>query len=259
MKRYKLIKEYPGSPKLGTEMKDLGNDIMYSTKSTDIWRCSEEIRNHPKFWKEIVGKDYEILSFKQDSKIEDLWTNFGLEPQCWCRTKNGFAVTKGYTLNEILNNPLYSIHSVKRLSDNAIFTIGDKAKTQLSDYGNIIEFENKFNDIYITAKGGNNRCRLNDLIKCKKKLFTTEDGVDIFEGDKTCWINDWTVTNFADWRRSNNNKELHFSTREAAEEYILINKPCLSLKDVSNYYKYLLNFSNGNSKGLRELVKSKLK
>lgn len=33
---------------------------------------------------------------------------------------------------------------------------------------------------------------------------------------------------------------------------------CLSLNDVGQFYKKLLDFSNGNSKGLLELVKSKL-
>lgn len=72
---------------------------------------------------------------------------------------------------------------------------------------------------------------LKDAIK-SEVLFRSEDGVDIFEGDKTCWINNWTVTNFADWKRNNNKKELHFSTKEAAEEYILMNKPQYSLNDI---------------------------
>lgn len=72
---------------------------------------------------------------------------------------------------------------------------------------------------------------LKDAIK-SEVLFRSEDGVDIFEGDKTCWINDWTVTNFTDWKRKSNTKELHFSTKEAAEEYINSRKPYLSNKDV---------------------------
>lgn len=128
MKRYKLIKKYPGSPKLGTEVIYSKAHKIYNYNGGDFYSelPKNQVENLPEFWEEVIEKDYEILSFSQNSNIKDLWTNFGPIPNCWCRNVNGFAVTKGYTLNEILNNPLYSIHSVKRLSDNAIFTIGDK-------------------------------------------------------------------------------------------------------------------------------------
>lgn len=44
-------------------------------------------------------------------------------------------------------------------------------------------------------------------------------------------------------------------TKEAAEEYILMNKPCLSLNDVFNTITWLDN----SKKLLKELVKQKLK
>ena len=109
MKKYKLIKEYPGSPKVGDIVKGYG---------TDSWS---------EFWEEVVEKDYEILSFKQDSGIADLWTKF--HTNSWGRNVNGQCVTNPYTTEEILSNKLYAIHSVKRLSDGEVFTLGDKAKT----------------------------------------------------------------------------------------------------------------------------------
>lgn len=45
---------------------------------------------------------------------------------------------------------------------------------------------------------------------------------------------------------------------DKSEDYVLLNKPCLSLTDVSKYYKALLSFSNENSMGLRNLVKSRI-
>ena len=42
------------------------------------------------------------------------------------------------------------------------------------------------------------------------------------------------------------------------KEYVLLNKPCLSLIDVSKAYDHLLSFNNGNSMRLRNLVKSRL-
>jgi hypothetical protein len=73
----------------------------------------------------------------------------------------------------------------------------------------------------------------------KTSLFITEDGVETFDGDEY-----WKVINFicyhvnssvGDEGKSNearlDGKEL-FSTKELAKEYILMNKPCLSLNDV---------------------------
>ncbi len=78
------------------------------------------------------GKDlgWEILSFKQDSKCEDLWTEFN--KGWWSRNRDGESATTPYSTEGILRNKLYSIHSVKRLSDNSIWSIGDK-----SEYGSI--------------------------------------------------------------------------------------------------------------------------
>lgn len=99
-------------------------------------------------------------------------------------------------------------------------------------------------------------------IEVKTPLFTTEDGVHIFERDKYYIVfYDFKVQeynakqDYIVWSESNYKK---FSTKEKAEEYILLNKPCLSLTEISKFYKHLLNFNNGNSMGLRNLAKSKL-
>ena len=57
MKKYKLIKKYPGSPSLGT-------DITIDEKGYNSLHCDNDLKpeDHPEFWEE-VKKDYEILSF----------------------------------------------------------------------------------------------------------------------------------------------------------------------------------------------------
>jgi len=76
-------------------------------------------------------------------------------------------------------------------------------------------------------------------VKLDIPLFKTEDGVDIFEGDKVYFVN---ITNQrfnidiclqADLYKSH---LLYFSTKEKAEEYILMNKPCLSINNVLGIY-----------------------
>lgn len=93
----------------------------------------------------------------------------------------------------------------------------------------------------------------------KQLIFKTEDGVDIYEGDEVTWL--YSHLAICDTRpaRSNMVKSFkYFSTREKAQEYIIENKPCLSLKDVrdvySESYKDCAIFN-----GLEDLVKSRIK
>ena len=70
--------------------------------------------------------------------------------------------------------------------------------------------------------------------KVKIPLFTSEDGVNIFEGDISFGVN----SNFKLSEIKHINKLYiypnvkEFSTKEKAEEYILYNKPLLTLKDI---------------------------
>ena len=253
MKNYKLIKEYPGSPELGfilphtihTEI-NKGEYILYDRIITP--------NKYIEFWEEVVEKDYEILE----------WVN----PASKCFE---------YSLRQI--NSTWIIKSVKRLSDGEIFTIGDKVKGFQSD-------TNPFtiNNIYI---------RNNDLIfasypkdatvtkgrscylttytpeKVKQPLFTTEDGVDIFEGDLYCSINVTFFNNYGmqiafskkspdltPFWQSNRSVCRYFSTKEKAEEFIFMNKPCLSLNDLLSTNKW----SKGGSvmTDLKKIVEQKI-
>lgn len=114
--------------------------------------------------------------------------------------------------------------------------------------------------------------KLENAIK-SKILFRTEDGVDIYENG-TFWFidnyhNNWHLK-FWDCKimSSINNDiylfdKLKFSTRKAAQEYIYLNKPCLSINDIVKVYKTANQFPEDrpNAQGnlLLELVKSKLK
>jgi hypothetical protein len=73
-----------------------------------------------------------------------------------------------------------------------------------------------------------------------KPILTTHDGKDIYVFDK-CWyvgkefeINEWVVF---ETEILHLDKLKYFSTKEAAEEYILFNKPMLSVKDVENLFR----------------------
>ena len=96
----------------------------------------------------------------------------------------------------------------------------------------------------------------------REPLFKTFDGVDVFEGDYYhsvnplyiyCGKNTITISNRPDksnhWE-TNRNCLKFFSSKEKAKEFIILNKPCLSLKEVTEYWQ--------QEKDLKELVKSRL-
>lgn len=269
MKRYKLIREYPGSPKLGTTYQEIEGLCPYHgkmyknlSKEGDCLLASE-IENQPEYWEEVVEEDYEILSFK---------TNFD----------NEVIYYKDIDIDDELNNTKYlNIHSVKRLSDGEVFTVGDKVFSEYVNYTinkiGIVNDKCMVSALYDTNNPNGSRLHynLNNLKKAKQPLFTTEDGVDIFEGNvvyyveteeepELCFIvNEYTVLKYPG--RFISDKSLHsFSTKEKAEEYILMNKPVLSLndifKDVEEMRKGLKTFENSQlAKRFKKLVQQKIK
>ena len=92
--------------------------------------------------------------------------------------------------------------------------------------------------------------------KAKQPLFTTEDGVDIFENNTSIYILDkFTIRHIKHKDFNVISKHVkYFSTKEKAEEYILMNKPCLSLKEI----KETTTIKGLSLKKLEKLVKSKI-
>lgn len=189
-------------------------------------------------------KEYEILSFiNKEGKI--LKRTEYLHDQLKQHFYDGIGTS--LTLNTILTtySKVYHIHSVRRLSDDVVFTIGDKIKGKSNCICKIDSIELNPNYPQIMFN------RLDegiDLIKATKlkPLFKTEDGVDIYTNDKYYFVvisdlqilDPYTVKeHIADW--DNTGKYVkpplggkQFSTKEKAENFILKNKPCLSYNDI---------------------------
>lgn len=259
MKKYKLIKEYPNSPKIGifAKIEGFANSFYpYKTSCGHFCYTENQIENYPEFWELVVEKDYEILSMKcKKSKLLH------------------FNNSKS-SLNFMLKND-YSIHSIRRLSDGEIFTIGDK----IFPNNKIYKFELKNNILKIwhcdisfstpiieRPSGQPGNCSwvegINNLKKIKQPLFTTEDGVDIFEGNKVYYVENYNlnwciIPNYYKFVQS----KTYFSTKEKAEEYVIMNKPCLSLNDYYSLFEEVLLDPKYNKTGrdLEKIVKNKLK
>lgn len=162
---------------------------------------------------------------------------------------DGDIYEAGSTPQYVIKNTDDSIYSVKRMSDGVEFKIDT-----MTTYGRIKHFElHHGRDIWVqtdktlvsltmeTTHEG-----LGLYLQENKKLFTTEDGVDIYHGDKYyyVWNTQDTSWTYSHTRASANNWNIPakpagfkaFSNEEATREYILLNKPCLSIKDLMNTF-----------------------
>ena len=268
MKKYKLIKEYPGSPKLGTE---IIKSTIYGASSTKVVHTymikGDETfklnnpKDYPEFWQEIVEKDYKILSYI--TKSNAIWKLYDSICNTWCNDIN----SQIFSFDCLMNNYKVQIHSIKRLSDGKIFTIGDK----IFPNNKIYKFELKDNNLKIWhcdisfstpiiegPSGQPGNCSwvegISNVQKIKQPLFTTEDGVDIFEGDKYYPVCNYYNLHNACIYPSGHKMYKLFSTKEKAKEYILMNKPCLSYNDILSE----LNLTTSEKKTLKSITQKKL-
>lgn len=216
----------------------------YTNYSLPLW-----ITVNSKDWKEIIEKEWKIITLKYVRDNSDLITEEELIV-LWLKGQNISS---------------YSIHSVKRLSDGEVFTVGDNTSS-----GVIVSFD--INSTIMNVVFGPNRHSIcnSGFAKIKKEpLFTTEDGVEIFEGD-TIFSVEHTYYKIDDkiagiYKGSNKNhpvehwynSDKYFSTKEAAEEYILLNKPVLSINDFYSFSLCQAEEENTHNK-LKALVKSRL-
>jgi len=177
-------------------------------------------------WQEIIEKDYEILAFSFENRID--------YKVCTGLFKFKGAISNGWPEESYKN---WQIHSIKRLSDNEIFTIGDKTNN-----GTISKFENCSVGVrvFFKEKPENYNVNLN-TIKKVIYLFTTHDGVDIYEDDVVHWIAFYKDKIPCYLYKSGFVKE-HleldlvniykvFSTKQAAEEYIVKQKVLFVTED----------------------------
>ena len=274
MKEYKLIKKYPSLPinweegmLVGQGDRQNGTYTPCNGKYEDEGRpfCLplSEVWDNPEFWEEVVEKDYEILSI--------IGTNKHPLPKTTLYLKDVYKKDFTGHLNDESN--CWQIHSVKRLSDSEIFTIGDKAKTITSDGTHVINsFEIGQKQINRSTTEGVDRIWINwgndeednwlesieSIERIREPLFTTEDGVDIFERDSFYYIGDaFNVCSTKCLYEGDGDfiKSKKFSTKEKAEEFIILNKPYLSINDVINNYHYT---PSSIKHRLTELIKSRI-
>lgn len=192
-------------------------------------------------------KDFEILSVvkhKDSKNFIPIINGFG---NVW-----HYSMGMQYiSLKTMLENN-FLVYQVKRLSDGEVFTIGDRIKGYKN--GEIKEIKIEYGEISIITGVNGDGCvtdklslNLEDCHKIKK-VFKTVDDVWIYEGDEffeanvthgvKVWNTDYPVY------LNNEILETLFSDKQKAEEFVLMNKKVLSIKDVQSIYVS----ANGNYK-----------
>lgn len=240
------------------------NNTDYELEEVNCWAFDKNIPIIQFGGKAFIGKaipnqpsiGYEILEFKSASGVID-----AIEKKKYCVNVKWW-----------LSDPNWSIHKVRRLSDKVEFCVKDN-----TDKGVISHFTIAGSEMIasFTMNGGGSSaggfCNINFLTKVEQPvpLFTKNevfDKVDIFEGQSYAYTPKETLAwvNVSDGKSTPQPKDsfLYFSTREAAESYVIENKPCLSLKDI-----YSLDYSNNtpihtaiiNVDKLKQLAQSKIK
>lgn len=245
---YKLIKTYPGSPDLKTV------HFYENFYSHQNWKGTEFYDAHSDFWEKVQELDYEILSvIGQDKRILSK-ANYTY-PECFQTLVNA--------------TDTFKIFSVKRLSDGEVFTVGDEATIELyKKRYKIIKIRKFANNIQIHGEIEEKlfSYNLKNVIKLQPitPLFTTEDGVAIFVGDSyVCVTNQFELYDNKKQISIRDIPVKSFSTKDKAEEYVLLNKPCLSIIEVAPIFgKMHLDNSHDvltrNLEKLKSLVQAKL-
>lgn len=139
-----------------------------------------------------------------------------------------------YSINQYLSaTSTWRIHSVRRLLDNEVFSIGDKDE----NFGKIVSFRIQAYK-WILAECSNgieiNNVFLADLKKEKKEpLFYDELRNPIYKGDRYWRVNPDTfeVDTLNNLFYSTVPYKL-YTTEQAAKDYVLRRKPILSLQDL---------------------------
>ena len=153
------------------------------------------------------------------------------------------------------------IHSVKRLSDNSLWSVGD-----ITTYGEIEEFKIMHQSMMFKIKGHNTRYNIDYAKKEKQILFTTHDGVAVYEGDEF-WLLFTAPDGIGNSYKTKARKELlpfrsyqkTFSTEEVSKNWVLMNKLLLSVNDVFKVLGEVLAFPEVTLSEIIKLAESKLK
>jgi len=239
MVRYKCVKEYPGSPKLGTEVNYSEKHKIYNYNGGNFYTelPKHQVENLPEFWEEIKENEFLILSVSA-TKENTLYKVGHVDK---------ITNTKSYTkciLEDSMSLGYWEIHSVQRLSDGEIFKLGDAVARGRDWKGwknpaciiRSFKVRNREIEVEIQQEEDSSNYPLGGFYHVKEPLFTTEDGVDKYLGDN-CYViplSSWTIGNGTITSAAFSAAKARFHSKDAAEKWVDENKPKYSIKDIQD-------------------------
>lgn len=213
MRKFKLVKSYPGSPELGTEVEKQAKTQtyyhIYNDKKFGV--LTEHVENQPEYWEEVVeDKEFTTLFFETDGTIK----------------------------------------TIVRHSDMTYFSVGDwfYATSESSEPNIILEFKYVLNGEF-RVMGTNSCVSLSTIVATKDKAKQYEiSGNVLYRWDKVWGVHPRSFKkNFVKYGREEDgvpvyvaikeDKYMWFTSKEKAEDYILMNKKHLSVNDVLKVFR----------------------
>jgi len=201
-RKFKLIKEYPGSLPINSEIIENGfNSWSIIGKLGKIINGLKP-EDYPEFWKEITDKEYQILELISDLGLENnVLLKYNNEEKCIYRSDDN-PPEDTIPLSKLINlSSNIKIHKIKRLSDGEIFTIGDKIKFYDDYPGKIYKIKGFSLNEY--SKKGEERVipwviidenediggGLDTIIESNySHILTSEEGFPIYEGETMYYV-----------------------------------------------------------------------
>lgn len=215
MARIEIIKEFPGSPEVGSQMPlDILVEKYYaSPKYKEFYKIIIEVEDYIVFLKsfddckegDVVRIDKVVEENKSSTRYPGIWLSY-LRPT---RVTGGFKIkttSNGYTYGKD-----FRLATEKEITSISMFPIGNYENGE----GEIFKGDTAFGILK------HNLGRLGEI-----SVMEVKQGV------------------------------LYFKTREEAEEYYILNKPCLTLKNVLEAAEFPLFDFEGK---IRTIVKNTMK
>ena len=225
MKKYKLIKEYPGSAALGTIAQP--NGLLQS----------DFFEKYSEFWEEVIEKDYEILISR-------------VVPQQILSVKrlsDGEVFTVGDRAKTITSKGSHDIRQF-RIRQRCTGTDANGDYT----YDGI-------DRIWIDWEEGCGGNWLESTEKIKQPIFLTHNGKDIFTEDTVWYVNkeNFYYDHIIAFPEVKFNSEIraYFLTEEEAKEYIERNKPRLSIEDCFKILQKSFLYGNSFEKEIEKYIR----
>ena len=254
MKRYKLIKEYPGSPEIGSKVaysKD-SKTYVFADRISITEFPIKEIENFPEFWEAYSMYDYQILEFiNKKNKAKCEVTDFAPA-----------VVKEGLVYKEDCYNTYYSedyvrknsgefiITKVKRLKGNVVFTLGDNITENITGlFENWKISELSLKDTRAFANGLNI-----EYLEHTIPIGRSEEGDSIYVGD-SIWAIEYKTHDFYFFslkapKELDTETYKYFTDLDNVKSYRFHKMPCLSYDDVIE----LVEYSEENSERLEKMV-----